>query len=132
VIVNILLYHLLLDHTAAAVAIIVAILWGILVFRHRQYFSSLFALMAGSGLRIGEVSGLETEDLNLVAGLIRVRRGIWKGRAVAPKTKRGKRTGFIGPTLVRMLSSYLAGRIREECFKPLAGSHTPNIKFGAN
>jgi ABC-type proline/glycine betaine transport system permease subunit len=42
VIVNILLYHLLLDHTGAAVAIIVAILWGILVFRHRQYFSSLF------------------------------------------------------------------------------------------
>jgi integrase len=36
----------------------------------------LFALMAGSGLRIGEVSGLEIEDLDLTAGLIRVRRGI--------------------------------------------------------
>jgi putative oxidoreductase len=42
VIVNILLYHLLLDHTGAAVAIVVAILWGFLAFRHRQYFSSLF------------------------------------------------------------------------------------------
>jgi putative oxidoreductase len=42
VIVNILLYHLLLDHTGAGVAIVVAILWGILAFRHRQYFSSLF------------------------------------------------------------------------------------------
>ena len=38
-IANILLYHLLLDHTGAAVAIIVAILWRILVFRYRQYFS---------------------------------------------------------------------------------------------
>lgn len=47
----------------------------------------LFALMAGSGLRIGEVSGLEIEDLDLAAGLIRVRRGIWKARAITPKTK---------------------------------------------
>jgi putative oxidoreductase len=42
VIVNILLYHLLLDHTGATLASVVAILWGLLVFRHRQYFSSLF------------------------------------------------------------------------------------------
>src|ERR1700687_5219988 len=42
VIVNILLYHLLLDHNGAAVAIVVAILGGILFFRNRQHFSSLF------------------------------------------------------------------------------------------
>jgi integrase len=106
-----------LDHTGAAVAIIVAILWGILVFRHRQYFSSLFALMAGSGLRIGEVSGLEIEDLNLAAELIRVRRGIWKGRAITPKMKRGKRTVFIEPTLVRISLHISREELREECFK---------------
>jgi putative oxidoreductase len=42
VIVNILFYHLLLDHTGAPMAVVVAILWGLLAFRHRQYFSSLF------------------------------------------------------------------------------------------
>jgi putative oxidoreductase len=42
VIVNILLYHLLLNHAGAAGAIVVTILWGILAFRHRQYFSGLF------------------------------------------------------------------------------------------
>jgi len=42
VIVNILLYHLLLDHAGAPIAVIVAIFWGILFFRHRQYFSNLF------------------------------------------------------------------------------------------
>lgn len=42
VIVNILLYHLLLSHEGAAQASVVAIFWGILAFRHRQYFSSLF------------------------------------------------------------------------------------------
>ena len=81
----------------------------------------LFALMAGSGLRIGEVSGLEIEDLDLEAGLIRVRRGIWKGRAITPKTKRGKRTVFIEPTLVRMLSSYLVGRTSGKVFQTKSG-----------
>ena len=38
VIVNILLYHLLLDHAGLPLAIIVAILWGVLFFRHCQYF----------------------------------------------------------------------------------------------
>jgi hypothetical protein len=42
VIVNILLYHLLLDHSGLIVAIVVAILWGIVAFRQRQYFSGLF------------------------------------------------------------------------------------------
>ena len=42
VIVNILLYHLLLSHAGAGIAIVVAIFWGLLVFRHWQYFSSLF------------------------------------------------------------------------------------------
>lgn len=42
VIVNILLYHLLLDHSGAPFAVVVAILWGILAFRQRQHFSGLF------------------------------------------------------------------------------------------
>jgi len=42
VIVNILLFHLLLYRTGLLIAIIVAILWGILAFRHRQYFSGIF------------------------------------------------------------------------------------------
>jgi hypothetical protein len=46
VIVNILLYHLLLDHTGGVVAIVVALLCGLLVFRYRQYFSGLFVQRA--------------------------------------------------------------------------------------
>src|SRR4029077_4637461 len=41
-IVNILLYHLLMDHAGAPMAIVVAILWGFLAYRQRKYFSSLF------------------------------------------------------------------------------------------
>jgi len=42
VIVNILLYHLLLSHAGAPLAIVATISWGILFFRHRQSFASLF------------------------------------------------------------------------------------------
>ena len=42
IIVNILLYHLLLNHEGAVLAIVVAIFWGILVFHLRHSFASLF------------------------------------------------------------------------------------------
>ncbi len=46
VIVNILLYHLFLDHTGATMAVVVALLWGLLVFHHRQHFIGLFVQRA--------------------------------------------------------------------------------------
>jgi putative oxidoreductase len=42
VIANILVYHLTLDRSGLPVAIVVAILWGVLFYRHRQHFSGLF------------------------------------------------------------------------------------------
>jgi uncharacterized membrane protein YphA (DoxX/SURF4 family) len=43
VIVNIVLYHVFLNPSGAAPAIVVVILWGIVFYAHRQYFSSIFA-----------------------------------------------------------------------------------------
>jgi uncharacterized membrane protein YphA (DoxX/SURF4 family) len=43
VIVNIILYHLLLNPTGIALAIVVTILWLIVFYAHRQYFSGIFA-----------------------------------------------------------------------------------------
>jgi hypothetical protein len=42
VIVNIILYHALMDRAGLPLAIVVAILWGVVAYRQRQYFSSLF------------------------------------------------------------------------------------------
>jgi len=42
VIANILVYHLTLDRSGLPVAIVVAILWGVLFYRHRLHFSGLF------------------------------------------------------------------------------------------
>jgi putative oxidoreductase len=42
VIVNILLYHVFLNPTGIGLAILVAVLWLIVFYWHRQYFSGLF------------------------------------------------------------------------------------------
>jgi putative oxidoreductase len=42
VIVNIILYHTLLNASGAAPAIVVTILWLIVFYAHRQYFSGIF------------------------------------------------------------------------------------------
>jgi putative oxidoreductase len=42
VVVNILCFHLLMDRHGLPPGIVVAILWGILFFRHRQHFSGIF------------------------------------------------------------------------------------------
>jgi putative oxidoreductase len=42
VIVNIILYHVFLNPSGVALAIVVAILWGIVFYSHRQYFSGIF------------------------------------------------------------------------------------------
>jgi putative oxidoreductase len=42
IIVNIFLYHLLLYHMGVGMAVVVAILWGIVAYHHRQAFSGLF------------------------------------------------------------------------------------------
>jgi len=42
VIVNIFLYHLLMDRSGLVLAIVVVILWGIVAFRQRQNFSGIF------------------------------------------------------------------------------------------
>jgi hypothetical protein len=46
VIVNIILYHLLLNPTAAQLAAVVTILWFFLFYRYRQNFSGLFVQKA--------------------------------------------------------------------------------------
>ncbi len=46
VIVNILLYHLLLNHEGIGGALIVAAFWFVLFFHYRQYFSGIFTAKA--------------------------------------------------------------------------------------
>jgi integrase len=82
----------------------------------------LFALLAGTGLRAGEAFGLQIEDLDLAAGLIRVRRSIWNGRVVTVKTKRAKRPINIEPTIVQMLAGHIGDREFGRVFQTRTGA----------
>jgi putative oxidoreductase len=42
VIVNIISYHVFLNPSGAELAIVVVVLWGIVFYSHRQYFSGIF------------------------------------------------------------------------------------------
>ena len=48
VIVNILLYHLFLNISGIGLAIVVTILWFIVFYAHRQYFSGIFVQRASA------------------------------------------------------------------------------------
>lgn len=48
VIVNILLYHLFLNATGILMAVVVTILWFIVFYAHRQYFSGIFVQRAAT------------------------------------------------------------------------------------
>jgi integrase len=62
---------------------------------------TLVGLMALTGLRWGEASALRWEDLDDDAGVIRIRRGNWKGQETTPKTERSRRVVPLPPGLER-------------------------------
>jgi len=46
VIVNILLFHILMERTGLPIAILVTVLWFVIFFQHKQYFSGIFTQKA--------------------------------------------------------------------------------------
>jgi integrase len=63
----------------------------------------LVCVVAFTGLRWGEVSALQWQDLDLVAGILRVRRTNWKGTIQEPKTDAAIRTVALPEPLPEML-----------------------------
>lgn len=51
----------------------------------------LVRVLVLTGMRWGEVTGLLWEDVDLVKGLVTIRRGNWKGRETRAKNKRARR-----------------------------------------
>src|ERR1700745_1921471 len=89
-------------------------------------YKVLFHLAAYSGLRSGELAGLHVQDLDLERGVIRVRRSVWKGMEVAPKTRKGYRDVWIDSTTVQMLIEHLSGRTAGRIFQSRVGTPLEN------
>jgi integrase len=70
----------------------------------------LFALLAGTGMRIGEAAGLRVEDLDLNNCVSNVRRAVWNGVEQSPKTENALRQIDIDPVLAGVLRLHVMGK----------------------
>jgi len=70
----------------------------------------LVALVAGTGLRIGEALAIRTDDFDPLCRLLQVRRSVWRRREQAPKTLNAIRPVDIPESLAQVLCRYIKGR----------------------
>ncbi len=73
-----------------------------------QPYRTMFAIAATTGMRAGEVLGLQIEDLDFGRGLIFVRRSVWRGRIQTTKSRASTKPLPMPGLLVPFLKSYLA------------------------
>jgi integrase len=71
-----------------------------------ERYRVLFALLAGTGLRIGEALGLKGSDLSPDCRLIRVQRSVWGGQEQSPKTANAVRVVDVPEPLARVLQAH--------------------------
>jgi integrase len=72
-------------------------------------YALLFALLAGTGLRIGEALALKPTDFSPDCRVLQVSRSIWHGQEQAPKTPSAVRVVDIVEALARFLRELVAG-----------------------
>jgi integrase len=75
----------------------------------KERYAMLFALLAGTGLRIGEALGLKPLDLSPDCRVLFVRRSIWHGQEQLPKTPNAVREVDVAEPLARLLREHVAG-----------------------
>jgi integrase len=76
----------------------------------RERYAVLFALLAGTGLRIGEALALKPTDFLADFRVLHVQRSIWRGREQEPKTPNAVREVDVAEPLSRLLSEYAKGK----------------------
>lgn len=82
----------------------------------------LFAVLAGTGMRIGEAAGLHIEDLDLDNCVIHVQRSVFNGREQPPKTVNAVREIDIDPQLALLLKEHTGERKSGRVFEAENGS----------
>ena len=73
-------------------------------------YTVLVALLAGTGLRIGEALGVQVGDFTDDCRVLHVRRSIWHGQVQTPKTSNAVRIVDIPEQLTRVLCEYIVGK----------------------
>ena len=66
---------------------------------------SIAALLAMTGLRVGELLALRWQDIDFDKGFLSVRQTVYEGHFDVPKSKRSRRTLPLGPACVQIFES---------------------------
>jgi integrase len=83
-------------------------------------YQVLYALLAGTGLRIEEAFALQVEDIQDT--VVRVRYSLWKHELYSPKTQAGVREVDIHHSLADRLHDHLGGRCGGFVFRSAMGT----------
>jgi integrase len=70
----------------------------------------MFAIAAYAGLRAGEILGLSVEDVDLVRGILNVRKTAWYGRIQTAKSVESENTIPVAENLSGMLRKFIGDR----------------------
>ena len=91
-----------------------------IISRANGQFAVLYALLAASGLRIGEALALQVEHYR--SGTLHIKQGIWNSCIQSPKTRAGTREVDLTASVAAMLETYLAGRMDGFIFRTDRGT----------
>ena len=87
-----------------------------------EQYRVLFHLAFASGLRVGELCGLHVDDLDFVRGVVHVRRSVWNGRELSPKTPNGYRDVLVDSLTITLLQNHLGKRASGRVFQTKVGT----------
>jgi integrase len=95
----------------------------------RGQFQLLYALLGGTGMRIGEAAGLEIQDISPDVTTIRIRQSVWNGQKQPPKTHSALREIDLCPSLSAMLKAFIGERkcgllFQTKSGKPISQTNT--------
>ena len=87
----------------------------------------LYALLAGTGVRVGEALGLEVR--HFVDDAVHIEQAIWNGKPFSPKTEAGRRIVDLSAELSAMLRQFIGQRQRGYIFRTENGKplHQSNL-----
>jgi integrase len=89
--------------------------------RAEGQYRVLYALLAASGLRIGEALALEVQHF-AKDGTLSVCQGVWNGKLQAPKTKSGIREVDLPQNVTEMLAEFIGDRSAGFIFRTSNGN----------
>jgi integrase len=92
-----------------------------IITRAKGRYQVLFALLAGSGMRVGEGLGLRVEPLTDDFSTVNITQRAWRGKTQSPKTANAVRKIDLHSSLSAMLKTFVNGRVEGFLFSSASG-----------